>query len=340
MRSPRRIAVGLERELSVHATTAGTELALRRAAKSGRRVLLGPFLGEVGYELLYWIPFLRRTLARHEIARERVTTLTRGGAGAWYRDFAADDVELFDLVEPDGLVPLIEHRRRRARDAKQLRGDRLDRDLVRLARERVGDAAVLHPSLMFARLRGLWFRGEPLAEALLQLEFRRLQQPAPPSGLPESYVAVKLYESDAFPDEPAVRARVRRLLERLAHETSVVLLTTGLRLDEHAEWGAELPNVHTLEHLLRPQNNLAVQTAAVGNARALVSTYGGFSYLGPFVGRPTLALHARKNFHPAHLALARTAFAGTPYDVAALDEDSVIDHFLETRLEAVLGAER
>ena len=340
MRSPRRIAIGLERELAVHATTTATELALRRAAKSGRRVLLGPFLGEVGYELLYWIPFLRRTLARHEIARERVTTLTRGGAGAWYRDFAADDVELFDLVEPDGLVPLIEHRRRRARDAKQLRGDRLDRDLVRLARERVGDAAVLHPSLMFARLRGLWFRGEPLAEALLQLEFRRLQQPAPPSGLPESYVAVKLYESDAFPDEPAVREQVLGLLERLVRETSVVLLTTGLRLDEHAEWGAESPNVHTIEHLLRPQDNLTVQTAAVGNARALISTYGGFSYLGPLVGRPTLALHARESFHPAHLALARSAFAGTPYDVAGLEEDAVLDDFLAARLETVLDAER
>jgi hypothetical protein len=32
---------------------------VRRVAGSSERVIAGPFLGEVGFELLYWIPFLR-----------------------------------------------------------------------------------------------------------------------------------------------------------------------------------------------------------------------------------------------------------------------------------------
>jgi hypothetical protein len=340
MKSARRIAVGIEREFAVHARTAAAELALRRAARSGRRVLVGPFLGEVGYELLYWIPFVRHTLAQHGIPREQVATLTRGGAGSWYRDFAADYVELFDLVEPDTLVSQVAARRRRARDAKQLRGDRFDRELVRLARERIGAATVLHPSLMFARLRGLWFRDEPLSATLPQLDFRRLYPAAPPAGLPERYVAVKLYGSDCFPDEAPVRERVQALLERLAGKNEIVLLNTGVRLDNHDDWSAELPRVHSLAPLLQPRDNLAVQAAAVAGARGLVSTYGGFSYLGPLVGVPTLALHARQNFHPAHLALARTAFAGIPYDVAGIDDEPMIGHFLDTRLGTVVEVER
>lgn len=340
MRSVRRIAVGIEREVAVHARTAVAELALRRAARSGRRVLVGPFLGEVGYELLYWIPFVRHALAEHGIPRERVATLTRGGAGRWYRDFAADEVELFDLVEPDALVAQVAARRRRAKDAKQLRGDGFDRELVRLARERTGPATVLHPSLMFARLRGLWFRDEPLATTLSQLDFRRLDPGAPPPGLPEQYVAVKLYGSDCFPDEPPVRERVQVLLERLAGKNELVLLTTGARLDDHEDWLAEVPRLHSLASFLRPQDNLAVQTAVVAGARGLVSTYGGFSYLGPLVGAPTLALHARQNFHPAHLELARTAFAGIPYDVAAIDDEATIGRFIDTRVGTVVEVER
>ncbi len=331
MRSPQRIARGIERELAVHVRSAGTELALQRAARSGRRILVGPFVGEVGYELLYWIPFVRRTLGRLGIPAEQVTTLTRGGAGVWYRDFAQDDVELFDLVEPELLVEQVAERRRRAKDAKQLRGDRLDRDLVRLAQERIGPASVLHPSAMFAALRGLWFRDEPLADALPKLDLRPIVAPDPPAGLPERYVAVKLYESDCFPDEPRVRERSRALAERLAADGDVVLLTTGLRLDEHDEW--DLPNVHRIDDLLRPGDNLAVQTAIVGGARGLVSTYGGFSYLGPLVGTPTLALHARESFHPAHLELARTAFAAVAYDVAGIDEDGVVERFLGAPVE-------
>ena len=326
MRSPKRLAVGLERELAVRSRTALAELALRRAAGSGKRILVGPFLGEVGYELLYWVPFARRALHRLGVAPGQVTTLTRGGAGSWYGDFAEGHVELFDLAEPDDLVARISARRRRARDAKQLRGDGLDRELVRLARERIGPATLFHPSVMFDRLRGLWFRDAPLSDTLPQLEFRTLSPPPPPDGLPESYVAVKLYASDCFPDEPVVRERARSLVERLAGQSSVVLLTTGLRLDDHDEWAADVPNVHTIESLVTPQDNLAVQTAVVAGARGLVSTYGGFSYLGPLVGVPTLALHARESFHPAHLAVARAAFAGAPYDVAAVD-DGAVDAF-------------
>ena len=340
MRSPRRIAAGLERELAVHARTTATELALRRAARSGRRVLVGPFLGEVGYELLYWVPFVRHTLGRLGIPREQVTTLTRGGAGAWYRDFAADEVELFDLVAPEQLVRGVSERRRRARDAKQLRGDRFDRELVRRATERIGAATLLHPSLMFARLRGLWFRDEPLAATLAQLDFRHLYPAAAPDGLPERYVAVKLYGSDCFPDEAPVRERILVLLERLTRLNEVVLLTTGAQLDDHEDWSAELPRVISLASRLEARDNLAVQTAVVAGARGLVSTYGGFSYLGPLVGVPTLALHARQNFHPAHLALARTAFAGIPYDVAGIEDEETIGRFFDARLGTVVEVER
>ena len=71
----------------------GAERALAKAGRAAP-VLLGPFLGEIGYELQYWIPFLRRLLSEHRIAPEQATVMTRGGAALWYRDFAAHAVDV------------------------------------------------------------------------------------------------------------------------------------------------------------------------------------------------------------------------------------------------------
>ena len=59
---------------------------------------------------------------------------------------------------------------------------------------------------------------------------------------------------------------------------------------------------------LTPRHNLAFQTQVVRGARALISTYGGFSFLGPYVGTPTLALYSRPQLSAMHLdAIERVA---------------------------------
>src|SRR4029453_10576478 len=100
------------------------EAGVPRAIRAGKRVLAGPFLGEVGFELLYWIPVLRRLLDR--VDRERVTVLARGGAGAWDGDLAAAGVDVPAPVPPESYLDELVARRRREGDTKQYFPDRLD----------------------------------------------------------------------------------------------------------------------------------------------------------------------------------------------------------------------
>ena len=51
----------------------------RAALPTAGPIVVGPWLGEVGFELLYWIPFLRWALAEAGIAADRVTVVSRGG---------------------------------------------------------------------------------------------------------------------------------------------------------------------------------------------------------------------------------------------------------------------
>jgi hypothetical protein len=302
-----------------------------RAARHGRRLLVGPFLGEVGFELLYWIPVVRRLLAEHGVPPERVTVLTRGGAGGWYRDCAEQSVDVLDLIPPDRYLEELVERRRRGGDAKQFFPDPLDSRLASLAIELIGDAAVVHPLLMFSRMRFVLEGLEPPERATALADYGSLareERPLPPA-CPAEYVAVKLYFSDSFPDEPVSRELAARLLEGLTEGSDVVVLTSGQQLDEHREWVPAGRRIHNSSSWVTPQDNLAVQTAVVAGARALVSTYGGFSYLGPLLGVPTVAFHSNDQFNGVHLSVLRSSRLADQYRVVRVPELAGIDERAE-----------
>ena len=324
--SPRVVARAARREL----TWRRHEAAVAAAARAGRTLLVGPFLGEVGYELLYWLPVVRRLLAEHAVPGERVVVLTRGGAAVWYGDIAERSVELLDLLSPEDYLRELLARRRRGGDAKQFLPDSFDERLARLAVDRVGDAAVVHPLLMFSRMRFVLEGLQPPEEVLRLGVYRGLDPtglPGLPRQCPADYVALKLYFSDSFPDSEETRELVARLVDALTARVDVVVLTSGVQLDEHREWVFAGSRAHDASSWVTPQDNLAVQTAVVARARGLVATYGGFSYLGPLLGVPTLALQTQEPFNAVHLGVLRAAFPEADYDVAGADAEAAAAAF-------------
>jgi hypothetical protein len=327
-RSTREVVAAVHRELDVRGRAVATERSLRRAARTGTPLLLGPFLGEIGYELEYWIPFLRRELHRHRITPEQAIVMTRGGAALWYSDFAAGALDVLELLSPEEYLPRLEERRRKAGDLKQLRVEPFDRELVALARERLGGLTVVHPGFMFTRLRGLWFHGRSLDWLWPQVEYRPLAVPADPvAGMPERYVAVKAYFNECLPATDEIRSFLRRTIELLAERLDVVLLSTGLLVDDHEEWATDHPRVHPIEHLLRPADNLAYQTRVIAAAQGLVATYGGFSYLGPFLGVPALTFYEIEQTVPVHLEVLRAALPDADYAQVRAGDDAAVEAF-------------
>jgi hypothetical protein len=324
--SPGMVARSVRREL----TWRLAEARLARAARRSEPVLAGPFVGEVGYELLYWIAFLRFLCRRYGLPRERVTVVTRGGAGLWYRDLAADSLEVLDLMDADEYVARLAGQREAARQAKQEAMGDLDRELLARARARIGPATAVHPLLMYARLRFFW-EGLMGVDALLgQTDHRRLDvEPARFPELPESYVAVKLYFNECLPETAGTRRSMEALVDRLAERTDVVVLSSGRQLDDHVEWRQHAERVHDASRWLEPRDNLAVQARIVAGAQALVSTYGGFSYLGPFVGTPTLAVRVGAPDNARHREVMRAAGTGVPYRTARLGhEEALLERLL------------
>ena len=69
--------------------------------KTTAPIVIGPWVGEVGYELLYWIPFLNWALKAFGLEQRRLIVVSRGGARHWYRHLTSEYVDVFDLFTLD-----------------------------------------------------------------------------------------------------------------------------------------------------------------------------------------------------------------------------------------------
>lgn len=290
---------------------ARTRAAVRAARAGDGPIVVGPWLGEVGFELLYWIPFLRWALADVPIQRERLIVVSRGGCASWYADLADTYVELFDYLSPDELRILNRERigeqaaagpefglRRGQMTAKQYGVTRAEQEIVR--RVGLAGAGQIHPSIMFSLFRLYWRKR---IRDLYARCARPRQMPTPAGATPSldvPYIAVKFYTSNACVDRTATADTVRRLVDRIADVRHVIVLDSGDRYDDHGAFPLSGRNITRLRTTDDPARNLALQTAVIAHASAFVGTYGGFAYLAPLLGVPTTALYAERTFRDDH----------------------------------------
>ena len=301
--------VSIRRELSV-------------VARGSQPIIVGPWLSEVGFETLYWVPFLRWFVDHYRVDPSRLVVVSRGGAGAWYGDLAGRYVELLDLFTPEEFARRNAERQARG-DQKQTAVGELDREVLQRVQERldIGNATVCHPSTMFRLMRQFWLGNDSLQYILDYLHYRPVVPP-PVAGLPlpERFVAVKFYSGRALPDVPANRDAVRALVHRFGRSLPIVLLDTGLALDEHEDITWQGADVMSLAPHLTPQNNLAVQAAVIARASLYLGTCGSLAWLAPLLGTETLAVYADDYFLTPHLYAAKSAYrqvGAAPF--AALD---------------------
>jgi hypothetical protein len=317
---PRSLRHGVSAQMSrIHA--ARLERGLANLASGGGTIVAGPWLGEVGFELLYWVPFLRWFAARYHVAPERLLVVSRGGTAAWYRPFASGYRETFDYLTPEEFRRRHDERLTANGEQKQTQVLAFERELLRELTTDVHDRSMLHPSSMYSLFNPFWWGHVDESWVHAHTAYARLDADAsaftPPPG---RYTAVKFYFNDCFPATDENRAFVRRTLQAFAERGPVVSLTTGFRLDDHDGDDLEALGVQGLPRHLEPRDNLAAQTAAVAGACAFVGTYGGFSYLAPFLGVRATAYYAdASGFSRRHLQMAQSALgslgAGALLDV-------------------------
>lgn len=256
-------------------------------------ILVGPWHGEVGFEVLYWIPFLEQ-LKQEGIAPERLIPISRGGASAWYG--CPQGFELFAMRTPQQVR--VENRVQSARTGllKQVQVTDFDRAVLRDAADtmKLGRRYhVIHPAWMYHGLAAYWtgHRGPQWLQP--RTVYNLLPAPALPAvmALPEVFVAARFYGRETWPMDKATKSATDATLLKLAEQSPVVCLESETVTDEHGDFPIpKHPNLLRLRDLttLTPETNLAVQSAVLSKAQGFVGTYGGLAQLALRLGKPSV----------------------------------------------------
>jgi glycosyltransferase involved in cell wall biosynthesis len=299
---------------------------LDRIRKTTAPILIGPWISEVGFEVLYWIPFLNWAIKAFGFDQRRLIVVSRGGARLWYEHLTREYVDVFDLFTVEDYRARNEERWSDGGNQKQFEVTDMEREILDRARQKLGlsEAEVLHPSLMYKLLRFYWYEKAGVGLLTKHTEYKKLLPVTDPEGLrdlPSDYVAVRFYFRPSFPDTPENRRFAADVIRSISRSTPVVLLNTGLNLDDHEDLDvAGGKGVHRVDHLMTPQRNLELQTRIISRARAFVGTYGGLAYLGPFYGVPAVGFYSNESeLVPAHLDVGWRLGRSTGAPLTTLD---------------------
>ena len=322
----------VRRQLSDVLSDRSSRRARRRLtalAASGDDVVVGPWLGEVGFELLYWVPFLQWAVEAGGLDPARLIVVSRGGTAAWYRHVTQRYADVFDHLTPEEFDVRNRARLAEVGEQKQVRTTGVEREIVSRVSSSLGlrDPKVLDPSMMFELMNPYWWGHRTSAWVEQHARFRVFEAPVAEPPLPAGYATVKFYFNECFPSTPENRACAATVVRDLAKDGPVVSLVTGLRVDDHLAWAEEEQMAaHGIRTSLTPATNLGVQTAIVAGARAWAGTYGGFAYLAPFCGVPASAFFSNAaGFSRRHLELAEQVFAGFGEGLLRLSDVSAAD---------------
>jgi len=311
-------------------------LYARHLAASRRPILVGPWQSEVGFELLYWIPFLHNLRERYGISRDRLIAIGRGGSAQWYD--TAGTADLYERMPLDEARTLSVQSSQRTGSIKQTGTPAWERHVCALTANGLGIAKyhVLSPSWMYRLVAPFWEGKQPINWLDRHL-LHAVKMPAPPiapelaAQLPATFVAMRWYARPTWPLREDLVLWTRKAVAAVAERMPVILMDSGLHADDHADMAlGTIPNVLKLSDLAQqtPLNNLAIQSSVIARASAYVGTYGGMAQGAMRWGVPTVALYDQfGQTSPAHLHLSQSLSlkTGVPFMVGRPGD---FDHLL------------
>jgi ABC-type polysaccharide/polyol phosphate transport system ATPase subunit len=294
------------------------EEQVAQAWASDRPIILGPFLADVAFELLYWRPWVAWMRASFGPRRAPVIAVSRGRVDTWYSGLASEYVDVCDLVPFETYQARNRERVQDAGTVKQNVVSGFEQDLLDQVTRRLGtpDAAVVHPSVLFRVCSKVWRGVVPSQWLSEHARYQCLETDSdatPAADVAEPYVAASFWFNTCFSDSPLHRRVVRDVLVELSQRVDVIVVDPGgvPGLFDSLPIGDRIRVMEFAE----TDDHLRVQAKLIAGARAFVGTFGGLSLMAPFYNVPTsLLFGAEVGLFPQHAAASR-GMAGAMPDV-------------------------
>lgn len=271
-----------------------TERALedlrRSLTRNGGPLVCGPFLGEPGFETLYWVPFLRRFVPPVLDAGGEVVIISRGGVERLYSDLLGRGARYLDVLDVFTAEEFLEAERERLladpRSKNQKRAG--ERDERVLAAAGFAESTPLLPSHMFSLLRR-----HPHAELC---DWSSWPEGTPPDQR-EELTLLKFWFGGQMPPTQHNLEELARWIDRFGEQGPVAAivnphtLEADRRTDDPFDTLIERLGIPTRE-TSSPRTNLGDQIEMVGNCTRFAAAYGGLAYISLYTDTPLVAFYS------------------------------------------------
>ena len=280
------------------------------------KLIIGPWRGEVGTEVTYWMPFVAKAASMIPDFWSRAVVVSRGGMGRLYHP----GVETVDLYALRGVKEVTSENYIAKEELginKPVRWTQWERDVCEEIGPYQGYEA-MHPQGMVAVLQPYWEGLAGWQAAAAHCDVTPIPKPPKPDWLPERYTAVKWYHREGV--RVAGVARVWTELV-LALDGDVVWVGDGDGYDRHVDG-------HHAGCLWMPrgpvEDNLYRQAQVIAHADRFVGTYGGTAQLAVRLGVPTVAFYPGKEPRHRDWIQWMANETGVPFVSGALSDLSLI----------------
>jgi len=260
-------------------------------------IFLGPWLGEVGPELQYWIPFIQNLLKRDLFKKQKIIVVSRGGVEAWYANITSNYIDLFDHLSKGEFQKIRSEVLKNSQ--KQVKIHPMERLLIdNIAKhEKITSYTLIHPSFMWKTIVR-WLQDKITLDRMIKtLDFQPVTSIIPQYknyidklNLPRHYFVVRFYTNNVFQVTNGVIPELNELIFTISRIKPVILLQTDYNLDDHKTIKlSKNSNVIKIGSKLAARINLGLQTELVRRSEGFIGTNGGFSILPGMLGKPVLS---------------------------------------------------
>lgn len=302
-------------------------------------VLFGPWTSEIGFELLYWIPYLKKNF---KLENKKIIIISRGGVENWYK--FSNYYKYFNLLDLVSSSEIKNHFdiKKSIGGQKQFFFEDFDKKIIQKVKEKlkINSIEVIHPKEMYNFFKPYWsglysYGFRTIVEK--EMKFNELDKI---DLKVKNFVACKIYSSSILnidQNKEIYSQKIKIILNEILKKFNIIFLNFETD-DDHQVINFDGLNTNEnkffffkdLVKNLDIQNNLKIQSTIVSQSEFFLGTYGGFAYLPAYYNKHSVGLWNDNSKLIYRHQSAFEAFQQTKDKMDILNLNYSEDHLKET----------
>ena len=280
-------------------------------------LFLGPWLSDIGAEIEYWIPYLKKLKTTGRLQHKRLYAVSRGGVENWYGGLTDNYIEILDYIDDKVYQEPFLHQKKRSlgekvpaltkfgnAGQKQFRISAIEKNLIAKYAEQhdIKNYEIFHPSQMWEntdKFQVRWINNclsiketeKILLYEKFQMVTKKYSDLVDKLNLPKTFIAAKFYfHPSNLPETEKNKKNIHQYTSNLSKTKNIVDLSVPSSVDEAQSHLLDYqnPNIFQVPLISQKNINLGIQTEIIRRSQGLVGTLGGMSLLAALLSKPHL----------------------------------------------------